>query len=148
MMSRGKGVKRMARISVFQCDTMPDLYGITNERTGRALLHARRDLRWTYLRDSEVAPEDGHSAADVVDMLHNLDRRGYYLLSTDLRSATHSFGETGAAGKTAFHDARGRIQRGSVAALESTADHWAQPVTGGSRSPRQGNQDTHRRVLS
>jgi hypothetical protein len=77
----------MTRISVFQCDTEPSLYGYAAERNGQALLRARRDLQWTYLRETEVFPEDGHSAVDVTDMLHNLDRRGYYVPLTSQHSA-------------------------------------------------------------
>ena len=44
----------MTRISVFQCNSEPSLYGYAAERDGEALLRARRDLQWTYLRETEV----------------------------------------------------------------------------------------------
>jgi hypothetical protein len=77
----------MRRISVFQCDTDPDLYGYTADRAGKALLRAGRELRWSYVGDNEVSPDDGHSAVDVTDMLHHLDLQGYYLFSLNPRRA-------------------------------------------------------------
>jgi hypothetical protein len=110
----------MARVSIFRCDTEPDLYGYTAERTGKALLRARRELGWSYVKDSEVFPEDGHTAVDVTDMLYSLNRQGYYLFSADPRGASLSRG-AGAAGSP----------EGRTSWTES--DSAATPKAGGSR---------------
>jgi hypothetical protein len=117
----------MARVSVFRCDTDPELYGYTAGDTRESLLRARRDLKWTYLRESEVFPADGHSAVDVADMLHDLGQKGYYLFSTNPRSATYAAGKAKTGDTMVSRNAYVKMERGSVS-LSSVGDRLAEPL--------------------
>jgi hypothetical protein len=76
----------MPRVHVFRSSTDPGLYGYTAERSGDALLRARRGGKWTYLTDIAVFPENTQTAVNVADMLGNIERRGYHLFNTAPRS--------------------------------------------------------------
>jgi hypothetical protein len=83
----------MPRVHVFRSSTDPNLYGYTTERSGGALLRARRGAKWTYLTDIVVFPENTQTAVNVADMLGNIERRGYHLFNTAPRSTMHLRGE-------------------------------------------------------